>query len=287
LREALAEFFKGQPRPEPHLRFPAHHDQPEYRNSSSFRPAAGLPAGPLTVASIDRPWDANRRPSQPEAFTPPIDRGVPPPSPAEGALTALGQSGQTPPGDLKAMQVHNTYLVVDEPDGILIVDQHALHERILYDQLVRRLSAGPLERQRLLLPATVPVSPAQRGLLEEHAALLGRLGIEVSDFGPASVAIHAFPSFLDRLDPREFVRDMLDQFAEEDPGLDGERLVHRILDLMACKAAVKAGDPLSPAEMAELLARRADVEKAAACPHGRPTQIRLTLKDLERQFKRV
>ena len=178
------------------------------------------------------------------------------------------------------------YLIVAEGEGITIVDQHALHERILYNQLLRRLSAGPLESQGLLVPAVLAVTPVQRALLEDHAELLGRLGIEVSDFGPGKVAIQRFPSFLDKLDPAAFLADLADQLSDEDPSLDRERLLHQVLDMMACKAAVKAGDDMGPQEIQSLLDQRETAEKSTACPHGRPTQIRLTVRDLEKQFKR-
>jgi len=117
--------------------------------------------------------------------------------------------------------------------------------------------------------------------------LLARLGVEVSGFGPGTVAIHSFPSFLERIDPVEFVRELLERGEQELLDLHEEELLHGVLDMMACKAAVKAGDPLSPGEIEALLARRELVERSSNCPHGRPTTLRLTLRDLEKQFKRT
>jgi DNA mismatch repair protein MutL len=186
-----------------------------------------------------------------------------------------------------AIQLHNSYLVVESNDGLLIIDQHALHERILYEDLLARVSSGPLESQRLLIPAVLPASPAQIELLEQVRPLLARLGIEAESFGPASLAIQAFPSFLERLDPAIFVAELLERGQQELLDLTQEELLHEILDMMSCKAAVKAGDPLSPTEIQALLDRRQLIERSSNCPHGRPTMLRMTLRDLEKQFKRT
>ena len=170
---------------------------------------------------------------------------------------------------------------------MIIIDQHALHERIMYEELLARLNRGPLESQRLLIPQVLEASANQIAMLEQVQALLGRLGIEVSAFGPGTVAVHAFPSFLGRLDPLEFVRELLERGEQELLDMHEEEMLHEVLDMMACKAAVKAGDPLTPPEIEALLARRELVERSSNCPHGRPTTLRLTLRDLEKQFKRT
>ena len=116
--------------------------------------------------------------------------------------------------------------------------------------------------------------------------LLARLGIEVGPFGPNQLAVQAFPSFLQRLDPAAFVQELLERGEQELLDLTEEELLHEVLDMMACKAAVKAGDPLPPGEIDTLVRRRDLVERSSNCPHGRPTTLRLTISDLERQFKR-
>jgi DNA mismatch repair protein MutL len=186
-----------------------------------------------------------------------------------------------------AIQLHNSYLVAQSDDGMIIIDQHALHERIMYEELLARITRGPLEAQRMLIPHVVPASSRQIALLEPIRPLLERLGIEVAPFGPDSVAVQSFPSFLEKLDPGEFVTDLLERGEQELLDLHGEELLHEILDMMSCKAAVKAGDPLTPAEIEALLARRELVERSSNCPHGRPTTLRLSLKDLDKQFKRT
>jgi DNA mismatch repair protein MutL len=186
-----------------------------------------------------------------------------------------------------AIQLHNSYLVAESDDGLIIIDQHALHERIMYEELLARLSRGPLESQRMLIPPTVPASGRQLELLAQVQPMLRKLGIEAEPFGPESVAVHAFPSFLEKLDPAEFIRELLERGEQELLDLHEEELLHEILDMMACKAAVKAGDPLSPAEIAALLDRRHLIDRSSNCPHGRPTTLKLSIRDLEKQFKRT
>jgi DNA mismatch repair protein MutL len=189
----------------------------------------------------------------------------------------------TPP----AIQLHNSYLVAESDDGLIIIDQHALHERIMYEDLLARISRGPLESQRLLIPITLPASGRQQEMLEQIQPLLKRIGIEAASIGPDAVAVHAFPSFLQRLDPAEFLAELLERGEQETLDLNQEELLHEVLDMMACKAAVKAGDPLSPAEIDSLLAQRHLIDRSSNCPHGRPTTLRMTLRDLEKQFKRT
>jgi DNA mismatch repair protein MutL len=191
------------------------------------------------------------------------------------------------PERASVIQLHNSYLVAQSEDGLLIIDQHALHERIIYEELLERMSRGTLESQRMLIPITMPASARQMSLLEQIRPMLGRLGIEVEAFGPDSVAVQSFPSFLSRLDPGEFVAELLERGEQELLDLHEEELLHEVLDMMSCKAAVKAGDALTVGEIEALLARRQLVERSSNCPHGRPTTLRLSLRDLEKQFKRT
>jgi DNA mismatch repair protein MutL len=187
----------------------------------------------------------------------------------------------------RALQIHNAYIVVETSDGLMLIDQHALHERILYEELRRRIAEHRLEAQRLLIPLIVRVPADRLEALETHAGALQGLGIELSAAGPQSVALHAFPSLLlERVDHERFVRDLLDLLGEQGSRPAQETLLHDVLDMMACKAAVKAGDLLTPEEIDALLQRRELAERSSHCPHGRPTTLRLTMRDLERQFHR-
>jgi DNA mismatch repair protein MutL len=200
-----------------------------------------------------------------------------------------GPEAHAPPAarPARAIQVHNSFLVVETADGVMVIDQHALHERILYEELRRRIAEHRLEAQRLLIPHVVRVPADRLAALETHVDLLERVGVELTAAGPQSVALHAFPSLLlERVDHERFVRDLLDLLSEQGSQPSAETLLHEILDMMACKAAVKAGDPLTADEIDALLQRRELAERSSHCPHGRPTTLRLTLRDLERQFHR-
>jgi DNA mismatch repair protein MutL len=187
---------------------------------------------------------------------------------------------------LRAIQVHNLYLVAETEEGIVIVDQHALHERVIYEQLRKRMTEGQLEGQRLLLPESFNVTQQQVALVEANAELFRRLGIEVTPFGTNAIAVHAFPALLKDTDVVSFMGDLLDYLGQQAGKTGPDTVINDILSMMACKAAVKAGDPLSQQEVDALFRQRGLIEKSSSCPHGRPTMLRLTKADLERQFKR-
>lgn len=213
-----------------------------------------------------------------------------PPAPAQPAPSDPGTSGP-PTGSVRvrprAVQMHNLYLVAETDDGIVIADQHALHERILYEQFRERITVGPLQSQRLLLPETLNVTSAQAALLETQADLLARLGIEVTPFGSDAIAVQSFPALLKDADVVGFMRDLLDYLASQAADTSADVVINGLLSMMACKAAVKAGDSLAPEEIDSLFARSDLLENSSSCPHGRPTMLRLTRADLDRQFHRT
>ncbi|MEM6314481.1 MAG: hypothetical protein AAF743_10360, partial [Planctomycetota bacterium] len=186
-----------------------------------------------------------------------------------------------------AIQLHNSYLVTQTDEGMVIIDQHALHERIIFEDLLARIRRGNLETQQLLMPLTFDADGRQLELLESLRPLLLKLGIDAEPFGPDAVAVRSFPSFLHNLDPVAFLQDLLQRDESEAEKADDEAVLHEVLDMMSCKAAVKAGDPLTQEEIAALLARRELALRSSNCPHGRPTTLRLSIADLERQFKRT
>ena len=259
--------------------------------NGSYSPGYAGPAGP------GDPHSAERVPLRPSADAVEAGwRALYRPADAPAAPAGVPDDDETivpsrPPlvgGKPRAVQMHNLYLVVETADGIVIIDQHALHERVLYEELCRRITEGALESQRLLLPETVRVTPRQVALLEEHRDVLSRLGMEVEPFGPDTIAVQSLPTLLKSVDPGAFCRDLLDKLEQEVGGrVETEVIIHDLLDMMACKAAVKAGDPLSPGEIETLVQRTDLVDKVSACPHGRPTMLRLTRSELERQFKRT
>jgi DNA mismatch repair protein MutL len=312
LRQKLAAFFKQQlpaeaiatmtPPGEPQLPMmtPAGVGPPA--GSSPQVPAMDWAARPVPASATNEFSLPSRRSFLPQdgqgysgsslddaSHAPPSAPAQPvsPANPAAVSVPAMSPSNPSNAAAPPAIQLHNSYLVAQSDDGLVIIDQHALHERIMYEELLARVSRGPLESQRLLIPQVIEASANQIAMLEQVQTLLGRLGIEVSPFGPGTVAVHAFPSFLGRLDPLEFVCELLERGEQELLDMHEEEMLHEVLDMMACKAAVKAGDPLSAAEIEALLARREGVERASNCPHGRPTTLRLSLRDLEKQFKRT
>jgi DNA mismatch repair protein MutL len=208
----------------------------------------------------------------------------------------------------RPLQVHNSFLVTQDDRGMVIIDQHALHERVMFEKLLDRVMGNadragvPLESQRLLMPAVIKADTRRIEALEACRAeggLFHRIGLAVEQVGPDSIAVHAFPTFLfDRhVEVEPFVEELLDRAAADGEregsggrgfsgGPSSEQALHEVLDMMACKAAIKAGNALSDHEIAELLAYRDSTERAASCPHGRPTSVRLTIKDLEKMFHR-
>jgi DNA mismatch repair protein MutL len=257
-------------------------------------PGPGLPAE-APGASLSRFVDFFKRPqgagTQPISYEAVKEAVQPPPAPPSPEPARF----EVKPVD-RVLQVHNSYLVTQDEQGVVIIDQHALHERVMFEYLLNRVSAGQLESQQLLAPVVVEVTPSQIDRLAELGPLLDRIGVSVTPLGKTSVGVNAFPSFLfDRnVDPVEFMQELLDKadggLLRPRPGAEKdahEAALREVLDMMACKAAVKAGDRMSELELAELVKLRAEVERSSNCPHGRPTSIRLTIRELEKLFGRT
>ena len=187
----------------------------------------------------------------------------------------------------KFMQIHDSFVVVQTDEGFVIIDQHALHERIIYENLCKRIRKSKLESQKLLIPESFDVTPSDADLLSTNAELLEKLGIELVPFGPRAMAIQAFPTLLTKADPLDFVQDLIDLLGRKDINLDSERLLDEVLNMAACKAAIKAGQKLTDSEIEQLLRDKVNAESASRCPHGRPTTIKFSISDLEKQFKRT
>jgi DNA mismatch repair protein MutL len=186
-----------------------------------------------------------------------------------------------------ALQVHNRYLVTETAEGVTIIDQHALHERILYEQLKQRVAAGAIETQSLLVPEPVDLSPAETSAALEHRELLAELGVKVEPFGGNTLLVAGYPAMLANISPIEVLRALLERILAEGKQPDRRDLLDELLHTIACKAAIKAGDRLAPEEIASLLEQRHLVVDAHHCPHGRPTALVFTREELDKQFKRV
>ena len=200
----------------------------------------------------------------------------------------LGRRGRPDAGGpLKALQVHDSYLVAETDDGMVVIDQHALHERILYEELRLRVERGGVESQRLLVPEPVDLTAAEAAVVLEQREVLARLGLEVEPFGGDTVLVASVPAMLKGVAADRLLRDLAEHFRSEPLPPSRDKLLEELLHMVACKAAVKAGQRLSPEEIGALLERRHLVADSHHCPHGRPTALVFTKAELERQFGRI
>ncbi|MEI8020706.1 MAG: DNA mismatch repair endonuclease MutL [Schlesneria sp.] len=204
--------------------------------------------------------------------------------PASASAPALGSS-------VRAMQVHDCYLIVETSEGVTVIDQHALHERIVYEHLRARVLAGAVESQRLLVPQQIEVTPKEAALLLEQSESLQKAGLGLEDFGNGTVIVTGYPAMLRKMDLQGLVRDLIEKL--EGGGTVGVQssarrdILDELLHMMSCKAAVKAGQRLSQEEIESLLLQRHLVDDAHHCPHGRPTALSLSRMELDRQFGRL
>jgi DNA mismatch repair protein MutL len=192
-----------------------------------------------------------------------------------------------PEATFKAIQLYNAYLVLETPEGMLVIDQHALHERILFEQLKDRLRSGRLEMQQLLIPETVELSAEQAARTLDHKEALAELGLGVDDFGGGTILLTGYPAILGNRAPQTILKAVVDHLTTKDRLPTREQLLSDLMSLMACHAAVRAGDPLTSEEIAALIAQRALAHDTHHCPHGRPTALLFSRADLDRQFRRV
>ena len=185
-------------------------------------------------------------------------------------------------------QVGNTYVIAEGPDGMYLVDQHAAHERVMYERALAAVRAGTPEVQGLLDPLTIELSAPHRALVAEHAAAFELLGFDIEHFGDAAFVVRAVPSSLMGDDVPRHIAELLDRMAR-DADAQGEASrdpQHRVAASLACHAAIRAGMPMSPVEQRELLQLLEASEAPRTCPHGRPTMIHLTADAIAREFRR-
>ncbi len=183
-------------------------------------------------------------------------------------------------------QIHENYIVAQTEDGLVIVDQHAAHERLVYEQLKTAIDADGLARQILLIPEIVELPAEDVDRLVEQADELAALGLVIERFGPGAVAVRETPSMLGVVDAEALVRDLADELAEWDRTASLRDRLDRVASTMACHGSVRSGRRLKPAEMDALLREMEATPNASECNHGRPTYIELKLADIERLFGR-
>ena len=187
----------------------------------------------------------------------------------------------------RVMQVLDCYLVVESEAGLMVIDQHALHERVMYETLRKRVLDGAVESQRLLVPQPIELSPRETALVIDNEELLTQLGFGVQEFGKSTVLLTAYPAMLARTEPGRLLRDIADQLDSAGKAPTRRDILDSLLHMMSCKAAIKAGQRLKPEEMESLLAQRHLIDDAHHCPHGRPTALVLTRDELDKQFGRL
>jgi DNA mismatch repair protein MutL len=183
-------------------------------------------------------------------------------------------------------QVHETYIVAQTRDGLVIVDQHAAHERIVYERLKAGLDRQGIARQILLIPEIVELDEADVERILARAEELARYGLAIEPFGPGAVAVRETPALLGEIDARSLVRDLSEHMAEWDATLPLERSLMHVAATMACYGSVRAGRRLKPEEMNALLREMEATPNSGQCNHGRPTYVELKLTDIERLFGR-
>jgi DNA mismatch repair protein MutL len=239
-------------------------------SDTGFAPSSDSPAPSLADVGA-----AFRRP---DPFAPTGDPEIAPTSDAPGALLrpmlALGQ-------------FRDTFIIAVDEEGIAIIDQHVAHERVLFERITERLMSGRLESQRLLEPVIVELPPNARQTLESHAAELERLGFEIDAFGGEAIRISAFPALLRREESSAALRALAEDLEHLGRTASVEEAIKRVAATMACHAAVKANDPLTAEKMAHILEELRRTAYSTICPHGRPVMLRLTRREVEKNFQRI
>jgi DNA mismatch repair protein MutL len=183
-------------------------------------------------------------------------------------------------------QVANTYIVAETADALILVDQHAAHERLTLERMKAALGQGSVAAQALLLPQLVELDEMAAARLAERAAELGELGLEIEGFGPAAVLVRAIPALLGNTDAGALVRDIADDLAAWGSAISLKERLDAVAATMACHGSVRAGRLLGLAEMNALLREMEVTPHSGQCNHGRPTWVRLAKGDIEKLFGR-
>ena len=256
-------------------------------------PQAGfLWQAPQTGGHVQRPamppeLREAAEPFRPRGFVP--EAGAPDAPPAgrveTGPVPAPGELAEYPLGAARA-QVHETYIIAQTADGIVIVDQHAAHERLVYEAMKRQMAEGGVRRQALLIPDIVELSEDEAHRVTSRAEELAALGLEIEPFGPGAIAVRATPALFGEMDAAGLIRDLADDFAEYEAGLTLSERFEEVMGNMACRSSIRAGRRLNADEMNALLRQMEATPHSGQCNHGRPTYVELKLADIERLFGR-
>jgi len=231
---------------------------------------------PGAVREMAEPWSPPVRPAEGDAFAP----GARAEDPGDDAALL-----SFPLGAARA-QLHGTYVIAQTETGLVVVDQHAAHERLVYERLKQALIDGGVPSQGLLLPEVVELGEADAGRLAARAGELAELGLEIEAFGVGAVIVRAVPALMGQADIAGLLADLADQLAELDQATALRDRLDRVASTMACHGSVRAGRRLSVAEMNALLRQMEATPRAGQCNHGRPTYVELSLADIEKLFGR-
>lgn len=185
--------------------------------------------------------------------------------------------------------VGRLYVVLESDRGLVLLDQHAAHERVLYEQMMRRgeQDGGTAPSQRLLLPETLELSPKDAAFLRENLPALTHLGVGLSEFGERTFLLDALPPFVKATSPRRFALELVDELRAAGASINAWRLGEAVIAKTVCRHSVKANDPLAGHELEGLIASLRECAMPYTCPHGRPTLIEMNFRELERKFGRA
>jgi DNA mismatch repair protein MutL len=224
------------------------------------------------------------------------NRWVPPSYPASGfsrtSSASLGEAeaiGTKPdiPPMIPLGQFRDTFIIAVDAEGVAIIDQHVAHERVLFERVMERLSTGKLESQRLLVPLIIEVAPSAHQALVDRCQELERLGFEIEGFGAGTIKVSAVPALLKSGDSARALLALAEDLEGLDRGAQVQDALQRIAATTACHAAVKANDPLTYEKMTHILDELRATSYSTVCPHGRPVMLRLTRREIEKNFDRI
>lgn len=249
---------------------------------SSFRPQANNgPALPYARGN-SYPRYSNLAEKPAEAYTALMD-AIPS---ARAELQSVPETTNYPLGAPRA-QLHENYIVAQTENGIVLIDQHAAHERLVYERFKAQMKDGGIATQGLLIPEIIDLSDIRAAAILDKADVFRKLGLEIEPFGPGSIAVRSTPSILTgKLDVQKLVEDIADELSDNDSSLLLEEKLNAVLSTMACHGSVRSGRRLSIEEMNALLRQMEQTENSGHCNHGRPTYVTLSLKDIEKLFHR-
>ena len=185
------------------------------------------------------------------------------------------------------IQIHNSYIIEETAEGLNIIDQHALHEVVLYHEIWEHIKSSRLAVQKLLIPALIELTPRDFVTIMSLKEKFATLGLEIEEFGKSTIAIRTHPQILKNLDFHSLIQRVLEEIDSDDVKSEADNILIKIVQVMACKGAVKAGQRLAPQEIQSLLEQRKDNIVTSFCPHGRPTALEFKISELEKQFKRI